>query len=237
MSEWLALHVLHGSAAAWVALTAIIYLLAQQIYIRGGSRPVLIPVLTGVLMVVGVLACFGVPYDEYYRGVSFLNALIGPVTVALAVPLYAQWARLRQLWLSIMLAVLVGGSVAIVSAVGIAWLFSGSVETMMSVAPKSATIPIATAVSAEFGGVASLAAVAVAITGIVGVIVADPVLRMLRIGDAATRGIAIGLTAHAIGTAREIQRSAESAGFAALAMALNGIATALLMPVLVGMMK
>jgi len=231
------MHVLRGSAAVWVALTAIIYLLAQQLYIRAGSRPVLIPVLTGVLMVVGLLSCFGVPYDEYYRGVAFLNALIGPVTVALAVPLYAQWPRLRQLWLPITLAVLVGGAVGIASAVGIAWLFAGSAEIMMSVAPKSATIPIATAVAAEFGGVASLAAVAVAITGIVGVIVADPLLRMLRIGDAATRGVAVGLTAHAIGTAREIQRSPESAGFAALAMALNGIATALLMPVLVGMMK
>ncbi|MGE8320831.1 MAG: LrgB family protein [Comamonas sp.] len=237
MSEWLAAQVLHGSAVAWVALTALIYLLAQQLYVRGGSRPVLIPVLTGVLMVVGVLTCCGVPYDEYYRGVAFLNTLIGPVTVALAVPLYAQWSRLRKLWLPITLAVLVGGSVGILSAVGIGWLFSGSMEILMSVAPKSATIPIATAVSAEFGGVASLAAVAVAITGIVGVIVADPVLRVLRIDDAATRGVAMGLTAHAIGTAREIQRSAESAGFAALAMALNGIATALLMPVLVSLMR
>lgn len=221
------------SPLPWLVLTLLAYLAGVWLFQRSGGNPLLIPVLTAVAMVVGVLWLTGTPYPVYFEGVQPLYFLIGPATVALAVPLYGQLDRIRQMWLPIGIALLVGSSAAIVSALGVAWALGGSLETLMSLAPKSASMPFALPVAERLGGLASLAAVAVAITGIAGTIMARPLLNLLRVHDPAVRGFAVGLTAHAIGTAREIQDNQTAGAFAALAMGLNGIATAVLVPVFV----
>lgn len=222
------------SPLPWLTLTLLAYMAAVWLYRRSGASPFLIPVLTAVVLIVSVLLLTGTPYPTYAEGTRFLTFLIGPATVALAIPLYGQLERLKQIWLPVTIALGVGSAAAIVSAVLVAWALGGSLETLMSLAPKSATMPIAMPVAERFGGLPSLAAVAVAITGIVGTIMARPLLDGLRIHDPAVRGFAMGITAHAIGTAREIQVSATGGAFAALAMGLNGVATALLMPLVVG---
>ena len=224
---------LAGTPLPWLVLTLLAYLGALALYRRSGAHPLLIPVLTAVVFIVVALMATGTPYATYRDGVSLLSLLIGPATVALAVPLYGQRARIRQMWRPLGIALLVGSTVAIASALLIAWALGGTLETRMSLAPKSATLPIALPVAERMGGLPSLAAVAVAITGIAGTILAGPVLRLLRIHDPAVRGFAVGLTAHAIGTARELQVHPTAGAFAALAMGLNGVATAVLVPVLV----
>ena len=224
---------LAGTPLPWLVLTLLAYLGALALYRRSGAHPLLIPVLTAVVFIVVVLIATGTPYATYRDGVSLLSLMIGPDTVALAVPLYGQRARIRQMWRPLGIALLVGSTVAIASALLIAWALGGTLETLMSLAPKSATMPIALPVAERMGGLPSLAAVAVAITGIAGTILAGPVLRLLRIHDPAVRGFAVGLTAHAIGTARELQVHPTAGAFAALAMGLNGVATAVLVPVLV----
>jgi predicted murein hydrolase (TIGR00659 family) len=224
---------LAGTPLPWLVLTLLAYLGALALYRRSGAHPLLIPVLTAVVFIVVVLMATGTPYATYRDGVSLLSLLIGPATVALAVPLYGQRARIRQMWRPLGIALLVGSTVAIASALLIAWALGGTLETLMSLAPKSATMPIALPVAERMGGLPSLAAVAVAITGIAGTILAGPVLRLLRIHDPAVRGFAVGLTAHAIGTARELQVHPTAGAFAALAMGLNGVATAVLVSVLV----
>lgn len=221
---------LAGTPLPWLVLTLLAYLGALALYRRSGAHPLLIPVFTAVVAIVAVLMATGTPYATYRDGVSLLSLLIGPATVALAVPLYGQRARIRQMWRPLGIALLVGSTAAIASAVLIAWALGGTLETLMSLAPKSATMPIALPVAERMGGLPSLAAVAVAITGIAGAIVAGPLLRLLRIHDPAVRGFAIGLTAHAIGTARELQVHPTAGAFAALAMGLNGVATAVLVP-------
>ena len=224
------------SPLPWLLLTLVSYLAALWLYRRSGSNPLLIPVLTAVLVIVAVLLLTDTPYPVYFEGVQPLYFLIGPATVALAVPLYGQMGRIRQMWLPIGIALLVGSSVAIVSALGVAWALGGEMETLLSLAPKSASMPFAMPVAERLGGLASLAAVAVAITGIAGTIMARPLLNLMRVHDPAVRGFAVGLTAHAIGTAREIQDNETAGAFAALAMGLNGIATAVLVPVFVQLM-
>lgn len=214
----------------WLVLTLLAYLGALALYRRSGAHPLLIPVFTAVVFIVAVLMATGTPYATYRDGVSLLSLLIGTATVALAVPLYGQRAHIRQMWRPLCIALLVGSTAAIASALLIAWALGGTLETLMSLAPKSATMPIALPVAERMGGLPSLAAVAVAITGIAGAIVAGPLLRLLRIQDPAVRGFAIGLTAHAIGTARELQVHPTAGAFAALAMGLNGVATAMLVP-------
>ena len=227
------LRLLGRSPVLWLTLTLLIYLASVWLYRRSGSNPFLIPVLTAVIALILVLKLSGTPYPVYLEGTRFISFWIGPATVALAIPLYGQLGRLRQIWFPVSVALLVGSGVAIASAVLVAWALGGSLETLMSLAPKSATMPIALAVAERLGGLPSLAAVAVAITGIVGTIMARPLLNGLRLHDPAVRGFAVGMTAHAIGTARELQHHETSGAFAALAMGLNGVATALLMPLAV----
>jgi putative effector of murein hydrolase len=221
---------LSGNAATahlpWLVLTMAVYLAAMALYRRSGNHPLLIPVFTAVVVIVGVLLATGTSYASYRSGVSLLGLLIGPATVALAIPLYAQRERIRALWLPISVALAVGCVVALLSALLIGWSLGATVQTLVALAPKSATIPIAL----RFGGPASLAAVAVAITGIAGTMMAPLLIRLVRSDDPAVQGFALGLTAHAIGTARALQINPAMGAFSALAMGLNGVATAVVMP-------
>lgn len=223
---------LASSPLLWLALTLVAYLLALALHRASGSSPYVNPVLIGVTIVVGVLLATGTPYPTYFEGAKFVHFLIGPATVALAIPLYGQFGRLRRIWFPVTVALLAGSCTAVVSAIGLGWALGGSHELLLSLAPKSATMPIAIGVAEKIGGSPSLAAVAVAITGIGGAAMATALLNLLRIRDPAVRGFAVGVTSHAIGTARAIQVNETAGAFAALAMGLNGVATALLVPLI-----
>lgn len=220
------------SPLLWLSITVLAYLGAYWLYERSGFNPMVNPVLIAVVAIIAVLLATGTPYPTYFDGAKFVHFLIGPATVALAVPLYTQIERLKRLWLPLTVALGVGSITAIGSAMLIGWLFGASRETLLSLAPKSSTMPIAMALAEQAGGLPSLAAVAVAITGISGAIMARGLLNLTRTEDPAVRGFAVGITAHAIGTARAIQVNDTAGAFAALAMGLNGIATALLLPLL-----
>ena len=228
---------LADSPLPWLALTMAAYLGAVWLYQKSGNSPYLIPILPAVIAVVAVLLLTGTPYPVYFDHVQALYFLIGPATVALAVPLYGQLHSIRRMWRPLGLALVVGSSAAIVSAVLVAWALGGSLETILSLAPKSASMPFALPVAERLGGLASLAAVAVAITGIFGAVVARPLLNALGVQDPAVRGFAVGLTAHAIGTARALQVSETAGAFSALAMGLNGVATAVLVPLCIALLQ
>jgi predicted murein hydrolase (TIGR00659 family) len=223
---------LAGSPLLWLTITMLAYLFALWLRRISGGHPLLNPVLVSVAALVGVLLLTGTPYPTYFEGAKFVHFLIGPATVALAIPLYAQLERLKRMWLPIGVALIVGSITAILSAVAIGWLLGASNESLLSLAPKSSTLPIAMAIAEQIGGVPSLAAMAVAVTGIGGAIMATPLLNLLGFRDPAVRGFAVGITAHAIGTARALQVGTVNGAFAALALALNGVATALLIPLL-----
>jgi putative effector of murein hydrolase len=156
--------------------------------------------------------------------------------VALAVPLYLQLPKLRTHVFPLLAGLVAGSVVAVVSAVGIAYLLGASPETVRSLAPKSVTIPIAMGVAEKIGGLPSLTAVLVMGTGIIGAVSATSVLNLLRIRDYSVRGFATGVAAHGIGTARAFQVNQEAGAFAALGMGLNGVLTAILVPVMAAWM-
>jgi predicted murein hydrolase (TIGR00659 family) len=186
--------------------------------------------MLAVAMLVLVLTATGTDYQTYFDGAQFVHFLLGPATVALAIPLYAQWERLRSMLLPLLLTLVVGSLTAALSAVGIAALLGASRESMMSLAPKSVTTPIAMGVAERLGGLPSLTAVLVISTGIVGAVGARYVYQWLRLEDHAVRGFAIGLVSHGIGTARAFQDSEQAGAIAALAMGLNALLTALSQP-------
>jgi len=216
-----------------LTITLVVYQLAYWVYRRAGFHPLLNPVALAVLALVVVLKATGTDYATYFDGAQFVHFLLGPATVALAVPLYAQLGKLKTQALPLLGALLIGSLVAIGSAVGIAWALGASRTTLVSLAPKSVTTPIAMGIAEKLGGLPSLTAVLVVSTGIIGAVTAKYVLDALRIRDWAVRGFATGLAAHGIGTARAFQVSEEAGAFAGLAMGLNGLATSALFPVLV----
>jgi len=227
---------LSASPLLGLTLTLCAYLFAQWIYLRCKMSPLANPVAIAVALVAAVLLASGMSYQRYFAGAQFVHFLLGPATVALAVPLARQVPRLRRSLLPLVCALVCGSVTAIASAVGVALLLGASSEVARSIAPKSATTPIAMAVSEHLGGIPALTAAMVICTGIVGSIAARSLMNFLRIESTAARGLALGLAAHGIGTARAFQVSAEMGAYAGLGMGLNGVLTALLAPWLVPLM-
>lgn len=223
---------LSASPLLGLTLTLLAYQAAYWLYQRAGFNPLLNPVLLAIMMLVAALLVTDTPYAPYFDGAQFVHFLLGPATVALAVPLYLQFERLRRLALPLAGALLAGSVTAIISAVGIAWVLGAGEATLLSVAPKSVTAPIAMGIAEKIGGIPSLTAVLVIMTGVSGAMMAKYVLDALRIADHGVRGFAVGVAAHGIGTARAFQVSEQAGAFAGLGMGLNGLITAVLMPLL-----
>ncbi|AZT84973.1 LrgB family protein [Marinobacter sp. NP-4(2019)] len=228
---------LSASPLLGLTMTLVAYGLAYRLYLRTRSNPLANPVVTSVGMLIGVLVLTGTSYDDYFEGGQFVHFLLGPATVALAVPLYQQFSRLRQLWLPVTISLVCGVTIAAGSSIGLAWLLGGSTEIQMSLAPKSATAPVAMGISEKIGGLPSLTAVLVVITGITGAVLGTKLFEWLRVTDDTAKGIAMGVAAHGIGTARAFQVSPQMGAFSGLAMALSAFATALLVPWLVDLMQ
>jgi predicted murein hydrolase (TIGR00659 family) len=193
------------------------------------------PVLISILVVVTILTLSGTPYDLYFERVQLIHILLGPATVALAVPLYAHVKRLQANTVPLLVSLLLGSLTAALSALTIAALLGAEEATLLSLAPKSVTTPIAMGVSEKIGGLPSLTAVLVILTGILGAVIASPLLDCLHITDSSAKGFAIGLASHGIGTAQAFQMGEETGAFSGLGMGLNGIFTALIIPILVSL--
>ena len=227
---------LSASPLLGLSITLVAYLSGDWIYRRAGMHPLLNPVLLAVAALTVFLIATDMPYATYFEGAQFVHFLLGPATVALAVPLYFNLAKLRRMWLPLLGGLVAGSLTAIVSVVGIARLLGGTTQTLLSLAPKSVTTPVAMGIADKLGGLPSLTAILVIATGILGAALGPLVLNGLRVRDPATRGFAMGVTAHGIGTARAFQESEQAGAFSGLAMGLNALLTALLLPLLVGLM-
>lgn len=221
---------LSASPLLGLTLTLLAYLGAWQLHRRAGGHPLVNPVLLAVLALIGVLWLTGTDYQTYFDGAQFVHFLLGPATVALAIPLHAQLQRLRTMAIPLGVTLMVGATTAIVVAWTVGALFGASEASLISLAPKSVTTPIAMAVAEALGGLPSLTAALVILTGIFGAMVAQGLFRLIGTDDPAVQGFAIGLAAHGIGTARAFQIGPQAGAFAALAMASNGLVTALLTP-------
>lgn len=216
-----------------LGLTLLAYQLALELYQR--CRWLLAqPVLVATLLLVGALWACGIGYPRYRQESSLLWLLLGPATVALAVPLQQNLLRIRQLFWPVSIALLVGGAVTVALTLGLAALFGADREMLMSLAPKSVTSPIAISLAEQMGGIPALTAVFVMITGVLGAVLGPFLLDRTGVTSPAARGLSLGLSAHAIGTAQALQEHPEAGGFAALAMSLAGAFSALALPLLLG---
>ena len=220
------------SATPLFGLTATlaVYVLAQAAYQRLDQAPWANPVLWTVLALALLLTATGTPYPTYFSGAQFIHFLLGPAVVALAWPLWQRRAELRRRALPLLAAALAGGSVAAGSAVGLGWAMGLPADVLASLAPKSVTAPVAMGIAAQLGGIPALAAVFAVLTGLVGVVSAKYLLDALRITELEIRGFALGTASHGIGAARALQVHPDAGAYAALALGMQVLLAALLMP-------
>lgn len=221
-----------ASPLIWLTMTLCTWVAASEVSARLGRRPLASPVLNSILILSATLWLFDVPYERFFAGAQFVHFLLGPATVAIAVPLWRQWDEVRRALLPIAGALIVGSLVAVGSVLLLGHAVGLSREVLLSFLPKSATAGVAMAISEALGGNPSLTAVLVILTGIFGALIVTPLMNAMRITDYAARGFAAGLTSHGIGTARAYDVDPTAGLFAGIAMALNAVATAVLVPLI-----
>lgn len=216
-----------------LSLTLIAFVLAERLHRALRGPRLLPPVVLAIGLVVVALRATETPYATYFEGAQFVHFLLGPATVALAVPLYARLGEVRRVLPPLGVALILGSGVAVVSAVGLAWALGESDgRVLASLAPKSVTTPVAMGIAERLGGAPSLTAVLVILTGIVGAVLGGPTLDLVRVRDPRARGLAYGVAAHGIGTARAFEEGQRAGAFSSLGMGLNALVTALLLPLL-----
>jgi predicted murein hydrolase (TIGR00659 family) len=214
----------------WLTMTLAIFVAGTWLNRRLGGHPLVHPVLVAMLALIALLLLTGTPYETYFEGAQFIHFLLGPATVALAIPLYDNLRQIRRLLLPLLFACLLGVTLAVSSAIGLAWLAGARGETLLSLAPKSVTTPIAMGIAEQIGGLPSLAAGIVLVTGAVGAVAAGPLFRLAGIRDQRAQGFALGIAAHGFGTAHALMIGMRAGAFAGLGLGMAGLLTAFLLP-------
>lgn len=217
----------------WLTATLVAYTLGDAAFKASGRRAYVNPVLIAVTLLAVVLWSTATPYQTYFEGAQFVHFMLGPATVALAAPLYGNLSKIRRSAIPMLCALVAGSTTAILSALGIAYALGIRGETLMSIAPKSVTAPVALGISESIGGSPTLTAVLVILTGVMGAVMATPLLNLLGVTDWRARGFSVGVASHGIGTARAFQVNETAGAFAGIGMGLNALLTAILAPLIV----
>ena len=214
----------------WLTATLAAYALGDAAFRAAGRSPWANPVLLAVLILAGLLGLTGTDYATYFEGAQFVHFLLGPATVALALPLHAALPEVRRAALPLLAALVAASATAMGSAVAIAWAMGASPATLLALVPKSTTAPVAIGIAEATGGSPTLTATLVILTGMTGAILVTPLMNALGLTDWRARGFAVGVAAHGIGTARAFQVNETAGAFASLGMGLNALLTAILAP-------
>lgn len=233
---------MHSFVELWVYLSAtplfgltatlVTYVGAQALSQRTGHAPWANPVLWTVLVLAGLLTLSGTPYPTYFSGAQFIHFLLGPAVVALAWPLWQRRAELRARAAALLVAATAGGAAAALAAVGLGWALGLPDEVLRSLAPKSVTAPVAMGIAQQLGGIPALAAAFAVLTGLVGALSGKVLFDALGLHAPAVQGFALGTAAHGIGAARALQVHPDAGAYAGLALGLQALLAALLMPLI-----
>lgn len=210
-----------------IAFTVIIYLAMNRLYVHFSS-PFLSPMLTTVLAIIALLICFHIPYNTYLIGGKWINYLLGPAVVALAIPLYNQRKILMKYLLPIVSGVSIGLVVGMISGSLLAYLFGASKDIILSLIPKSITTPVAMEVSSELGGIPAITVVLVVIAGFVGAMLGPFFIKWSHIHSEMGKGIALGSASHALGTSKASEYSELCFSMGSVSMALTAIIGAII---------
>jgi len=220
----------------WLIVTIATFIATSWFNRRVGGTPLLHPVLVSLSLIIIFLLLTGTEYETYFEGAQFIHFLLGPATVALAVPLYDHLERVKKMILPLLVACMAGAVAAATSAILVAQALDAQIGTLLSLAPKSVTSPIAIGIAEKIGGYPSLASGLVLITGAIGCILAPPLYRIMNVKDEAVKGFALGVSAHGMGTAFAFEYGLMAGAFGGLAMGMTGAFTAFMLPVLISLL-
>lgn len=212
-----------------LALTFAVFFLARRIQRRTGWL-LLNPILVAIVLIIVYLKLTGVSFEDYNKGAELIGFWLKPAVVALGVPLYLQLDAIKKLWFPIVMSQLIGCMVGIVSVVLIAQLLGASHIVVLSLASKSVTTPIAMEVTDSIGGIPSLTAAVVVITGILGALFGFKTLAIGGVNSPIAQGLSMGAASHAVGASTAMAYSSKYGAYASLGITLNGIFTAVLTP-------
>ncbi len=221
----------------WLILTLGAYKIGIIIYEKFNKHTLLQPIIIAYAIIMSTLIISGKSYEEYFKGVEIIHFFLGPATVALALPLYNNLKHIKSLFIPIVLTLFIAGSFSIVIALGLLYSLDANMATILSMATKSITAPIAIITSEQIGAIPSLAVGFVIITGIIGALLGNLIFKIINIKHDTSKGFALGLISHGIGTARAVEMGEKAAAFSALAMGLCGIFTAILLPLVIQFLK
>jgi putative effector of murein hydrolase len=221
---------LEPSPLLWLAATLLAYVFGQAVQRACRGSPFANPVLIAILLMAALLKGTGTAYQTYFTGAQFIHFLLGPATVALAVPLARNMSHVRRSFRGLSLALLAGSLTSTLSGVCAVWLLGGSRAVALSMAPKAVTTPIAMAIAQETGGLPALTAALAIAGGIIAAVVGETVLRCLRIDDWRAHGLAAGVAGSGVAAAQVAPRDSLAAAFAAVGIGLNGLLTAIIVP-------
>jgi predicted murein hydrolase (TIGR00659 family) len=219
-----------------LAVTLVAWEIASAISGLARGHVLANPMLISIVLLAVLLLATGTPYRAYFEGGQYVQFLLGPATVALAVPMHANLGRIRRAAPAILPALIAGSTTAAVSAMLIARWMGASRTVVLSLAPKSVTTPIAMGIAEQIGGSPSLAAVFVLLTGLTAVVLGPLIMRGLRVLDWRAQGLAGGTAGHGLATARLLLVNETAGAFGGLAIGLNGIFTAILVPLLASLL-
>ncbi len=208
----------------FLALTIGVYLLAKRIY-TSSTKMYASPLIITPLLIIGFLLMTGIPYESYNAGGKWLTDLLQPATIAFAIPLHKNFKVLKKHAAEIAAGVLSGTVVAVISSMFLAkWLHLSS-DLAASLVPRSVTTPIAMSISQSIGGVPSITAVFVIMTGVLGTMMGPSVLRLFRIDNEIARGVSLGTAAHGTGTSKAFELSSLTGTISSIAMILTALFT------------
>jgi len=199
---------------------------ALGVYLRKKiKRSFINPLLISVVFVIGVLLLFGIDYDTYNIGGQYISYLLTPATVCLAIPLYQQLHLLRKHKKAVALGILAGVLSSLGSILALSYLFGLTHEQYVTLLPKSITTAIGIGVSAELGGIETITVAVIILTGIFGNIIAEGVFKLFRITHPVAMGLALGVSSHAIGTAKALELGEVQGAMSSLSIAVAGLLT------------
>ncbi|MBG9563965.1 LrgB family protein [Brevibacillus agri] len=212
--------------------TIALYLIAKRLY---RYRPILLfsPLLFTPIVLVVLLLCTHLSYRDYNEGGKWLAYMLQPATIAFAVPLYKHYSLLKKHAAQIMISVVSGSALAVVSSAVLALLLHTDEQVLYSLLPRSITTPIAMNVSQMIGGVPSITAVLVLMTGLLGSIIGPYIISYLRISDDIARGVLLGTSAHGAGTSKAFEISPITGTVSSISMILAALVTQLATTLLV----
>jgi predicted murein hydrolase (TIGR00659 family) len=190
--------------------------------------PVCNPLLIAVLLIIGVLKIFKIPYEYFYSGGVFIDLFLSPVIACLGVSIYSRIETLKKNWLPILSGCVAGSVSSVVSVLGLCRIFGLDDVLTRSLIPKSVTSPIAVSIASEHGGIAPVAVAAVIFTGIVGSLFSPLLIKLFRLNNPVAAGLSIGACSHAIGTSRAFELGETEGAMSSLALGLCGIITVIL---------